>query len=125
MNKQQYEAWVIKADEKLQHSNLFKDSAHQEIYSSYNGYVAALGVSVLMTGLVPTLAIYYQDNEGVCRKNVLEVIAEMVGGDGYTAQQLLKDAVKHSLQERKKLQTKVVESSVALMQVIRTYKLVD
>ncbi len=122
MNKQQYEAWVIKADEKLQHSNLFKDSAHQEIYSSYNGYVAALGVSVLMTGLVPTLAIYYQDNEGVCRKNVLEVIAEMVGEN--SAQQLV-ESVLHSPDRRKELQKKIVESSIALKQVIRTYKLVD
>lgn len=122
MNKQQYEAWVINADEKLQHSNLFKDSAHQEIYSSYNGYVAALGVSVLMTGLVPTLAIYYQDNEGVCRKNVLEVIAEMVGEN--SAQQLV-ESVLHSPDRRKELQKKIVESSIALKQVIRTYKLVD
>lgn len=124
MNKLQYEAWVINADEKLQHSNLFKDPAHQEIYSSYNGYVSALGVSVLMTGLVPTLAIYYQDNDGVCRKNILEVIAEMIGGRGYTAQQLL-DTVLHSPDRREELQKRIVESSIALKQVIRTYKLVD
>ena len=122
MNKQQYEAWVINADEKLQHSNLFKDSAHQEIYSSYNGYVAALGVSVLMTGLVPTLAIYYQDNEGVCRKNVVEVIAEMVGEN--SARQLV-ESVLPSPDRSKELQKKIVESSIALKQVIRTYKLVD
>lgn len=122
MNKQQYEAWVIKADETLQHSNLFKDHARQEIYSSYNGYVAALGVSVLMTGLIPTLAIYYQDNDGVCRKNVLEVIAEMVGEN--SARQLMETALR-SPQRRKELQKKVVESSIALKQVVRTYKLVD
>lgn len=122
MNKQQYEAWVIKADETLQHSKFFKDHARQEIYRSYNGYVAALGVSVLMTGLIPTLAIYYQDNDGVCRKNVLEVIAEMVGEN--SARQLMETALRSS-QRRKELQKKVVESSIALKQVVRTYKLVD
>ena len=122
MNKQQYEGWVIRADEALQDSRLFKDEACQEIYKSYNGYVAALGVSVLMIGLVPTLSIYYQDKEGVCRRNILEVIANMIGLG--TAQQLLENAL-NSTTSRRELQKKVIESSIALKQVVRTYKLVD
>ena len=123
MNKQQYEEWVIRADEALQQdTRLFKDEACQEIYKSYNGYVAALGVSVLMIGLVPTLSIYYQDKEGVCRRNILEVIANMIGLG--TAQQLLENAL-NSTTSRRELQKMVIESSIALKQVVRTYKLVD
>ena len=123
MNKRQYEEWVIKADEALQRSALFKDVAHQKIYKSYNGYVAALGVSVLMIGLVPTLSIYYQDNEDVCRKNVLEVIADMLRIG--TSRQLMENALNSSANERQELQKKVIESSIALKQVVRTYELVD
>lgn len=122
MNKQQYEAWVIRADEALQDSRFFKDDARQKIYKSYNGYVAALSVSVLMIGLLPTLSIYYQDKEGVCRRNVLEVIANMVGLG--TARQLLENAL-DSTTNRKELQQRVMESSIALKQVVRTYKLED
>lgn len=123
MNKQQYEEWVIRADEALQQdTRLFKDEACQEIYKSYNGYVAALGVSVLMIGLVPTLSIYYQDKEGVCRRNILEVISNMIGLG--TARQLLENAL-NSTTSRSELQKMVIESSIALKQVVRTYKLVD
>lgn len=123
MNKQQYEEWVIRADEALQQdTRLFKDEACQEIYKSYNGYVAALGVSVLMIGLVPTLSIYYQDKEGVCRRNILEVIANMIGLG--TARQLLENALNSTI-SRRELQKMVIESSIALKQVVRTYKLVD
>lgn len=122
MNKQQYEAWVIRADEALQDSRLFKDEARQKISKSYNGYVAALGVSVLMIGLVPTLSIYYQDEEDVCRRNVLEVIANMIGLG--SAHQLLEHAL-DSTTDLRELQRKVIDSSVALKQVVRTYKLVD
>ena len=43
MNKKQYEEWVVEADKALKESNLFKDENKQEIYKSYNGYIAALG----------------------------------------------------------------------------------
>ena len=123
MNKQEYEELIVKADEFLQDSKFFKDSARQKIYKSYNGYVAALGVSVLMIGLVPALSVYYQDNEGVCRKNVLEVIAKML--DMESSRQLVEHALQFSSEDRKELQRKIVNSSIALKQVVRTYKLVD
>lgn len=126
MNKKQYEAWVVKADNALKESNLFKDENKQEIYKSYNGYIAALGVSILTMGLKPTLCIYYQDNnDGVCRKKVLDVIAKMIGEKN--AENLLKTTLsKESTEDQlKDLQRSVIERSVALKQVVRTYKLVD
>ena len=126
MNKKQYEEWVVKADNALKESNLFKDENKQEIYKSYNGYIAALGVSILTMGLKPTLCIYYQDNnDGVCRKKVLDVIAKMIGEKN--AKNLLKTTLsKESTEDQlKDLQRSVIESSVALKQVVRTYKLVD
>lgn len=123
MDKHEYEELIVKADEALQESELFKDNARQKIYKSYNGYVAALGVSVLMIGLIPALAVYYQDNEGICRKKVLDVIARMV--DIETSKKLIENALHSSPEIRKELQRKIVDSSIALKQVVRTYKLVD
>lgn len=123
MNKQEYEELIVKADEVLQDSELFKDHARQKIYKSYNGYVSALGVSVLMIGLVPALSVYYQDNEGICRKKVLDVIAKMLDMDN--SGQLVESALHFSSENRKELQCKIVNSSIALKQVVRTYKLVD
>lgn len=124
MNKQEYETLVIRADEKLQNSNLFDDESHQKIHKSYNGYVAALGVTVLMIGLVPALVVYYQDNkDNVCRKNVLEVIATMLGYE--TARVLLDTALHSSDNEKNVLQKKVIECSTALKQVVRTYELIS
>lgn len=122
MNKQEYETLVIRADEELQNSNLFEDEAHQKIHKSYNGYVAALGVTVLMIGLVPALVVYYQDKDNVCRKNVLEVIAKMLGYE--TASVLLDTALKSSDNEKNILQKNVIKCSVALKQVVRTYELI-
>lgn len=146
MNKKEYEKWVIKAEETLQSSNLFKDAARQKIYKGYNGQISALGISIWMSGLLPTLAIYYQHQpeggNGACRKNVLEVIAKMLGNNE-TARTLLEKVL--DLEQQKKeamdaqdreetkriekeldnLKNAIVDSSVALKQVVRTYKLED
>lgn len=143
MNKKEYEEWVIKADEALQYSSLFKDKAHQNILKSYNGQIAALGVSILMSGLLPTLAIYYQhqleQKNAACRRNVLEVIARMM--DYADAKALFEEVLELNKKKRnpnqnekdlkdfetkwKQLQNKIVDCSVALKQVVRTYNLVD
>lgn len=145
MNKKEYEEWVMKAEEALQSNSckLFKDRTRQKIYSSYNGQISALGVSIWMSGLLPTLAIYYQhqpeNGESACRRNVLQVIAEMLGNDE-SAQSLLEKVLnleqqrkearnqedtKRIVGELNRLRTAIVNSSVALKQVVRTYKLED
>lgn len=147
MNKKEYEGWVIRAEEVLQSSNLFKDTSRQKIYKSYNGQISALGVSIWMSGLLPTLVIYYQHQpeggKGPCRKNVLEVIAKMLGNNE-TARTLLEKVLDLEQQKKEatdtqnqemtkgiaeeelnKLRTAIVNSSVALKQVVRTYKLED
>ena len=107
------------------------------IYDSYNGQVAALGVSILMIGLEPTLAIYYQDapksgENKAARRCLLEVIARMLGYESAESlvryllkgKEELSDEEKEKLeQEGKKLKTDILNCSIALKQVIRTYKL--
>ena len=141
MNKKENKEWMERAESVLQDEKwecpLFKDKGKTTIYDSYNGQVAALGVSILMIGLEPTLAIYYQDapkkEKGKAyRRALLEVIARMLKYE--SAESLVRyilDVAKNpsdekkkiSKQEEKKLKTDILNCSIALKQVIRTYKL--
>lgn len=155
MNKKENKEWMERAESVLQDEKwecpLFKDKGKTTqgegettqnegkttIYDSYNGQVAALGVSILMIGLKPTLAIYYQDapkkEKGKAyRRALLEVIARMLKYESAESlvryllkgKEELSDEEKEKLeQEEKKLKTDILNCSIALKQVIRTYKL--
>lgn len=155
MNKKENKEWMERAESVLQDEKwecpLFKDKGKTTqgegettqnkgkttIYDSYNGQVAALGVSILMIGLKPTLAIYYQDapkkEKGKAyRRALLEVIARMLrlkeDKEVYeSAESLVRYVLdgekKLSEQEEKSLKTDILNCSIALKQVIRTYKL--
>lgn len=113
MNKNENAELMRKADKVLrQGDTILKDGS---IDSSYNGQVSALGVSILMIGLTPTIAVYYQDAK---RKMLLEVIAKML--DKGTAEKLTREIVQDP---EDRLKTRILNCSVALKQVIRTYEL--
>lgn len=111
------------AEECLQDSacHLYKDWKNGIINESYNGQVSALGISVLMIGLKATLAVYYQDEN---RRRLLEVIVKMInkkkGANFANAEEFVREVMKG---DEKNWKTDVVDCSVALKQVIRTYKL--
>lgn len=122
-------------DTKEESFSLFKKKGvNDEILESYNGQVAALGVSILMTGLKPTLAIYYQDAPGVengspdkaYREYVLEIIVKMLKAYKNYAYENAKELVRKALamDDDSKLKTDIINCSVALKQVVRTYNLV-
>ena len=106
-----------------------------DILDSYNGQVASLSVSVAMSGLLPTLAFFYQDkpetnSNKAYRRNILDVIAIMMNEDHYNwnvtnpnAKSLLEYAINHS-DEEKALRQEITECAIALKQVVRTYNLV-
>ena len=141
MNKKENKAWMERAESVLQSAEwncpLFKGEGKTVIYDSYNGQVAALGVSILMIGLKPTLAIYYQDapkpGEGkASRRCLLEVVARMLrckedkevyGSAESLVRHILGGKKKLSEQDEKKLKTDILNCSIALKQIIRTYKL--
>lgn len=115
------------AEEILQGDNcpLYKDKKEKIIHESYNGQVSALGVSVLMIGLKATLAVYYQDEN---RRRLLEVIVQMLNkkkGTSFANAEMFVREVMGNKDKSKEVnwKTDVVDCSVALKQVIRTYKL--
>ena len=124
---------------------------NNQILESYNGQVASLSVSIAMSGLLPTLAIFYQDSnsnqikEKAYRRNVLEVVAKMITDDNKKwnfsdANALMKYAVglsnsisKNKNDDKKRkcdlsnlncLSNEIIECAIALKQVVRTYNLV-
>lgn len=126
MNKTRNNELIKLADKQLRASNLLMPGG--SIADSYNGSAAALGVSVAMSGLLPTLAIYYQDfdskdPDAPCRRNVLNVVATMIPSQGFSdARELLEYAL--STEDSKNLANDVIDCAIALKQVIRTYNLV-
>ena len=140
MNKELNRKLMEHAEAVLQSNDcpLYKEDG--VIHESYNGQVSALGVSTLMIGLKATLAVYYQDEPSkedinktfkkkAYRRCLLEVIVKMLNfenGTTYTnAEAFVRKVMKkdNTFQQEEQWKSDVVNCSVALKQVIRTYKL--
>lgn len=130
MNKTRNNELIKLADEKLRASKMLKDG---NIAETYDGKTAALSVSVAMSDLLPTLAIYFQDYDSKhpdvpCRRNVLNVVATMItipekNIKFSNAESLLRYAIENP-KKLKDLKKEVIDCSIALKQVVRTYNLV-
>ena len=117
-----------------------KDGKEREfdgINESYNGQTAALGVTIAMSGLLPALAIYYKETsnkDSNCnRKQILNAVAMMIKDpktgkymfteENQPCQALFKFAVDpEQRNELPWLQREVIDCSIALKHVIRTFK---
>lgn len=130
MNKARNNELIKLANEKLKNSKMLNGD---NIAETYDGKTAALSVSVAMSGLLPTLAIYFQDfdkkyPETPCRRDVLNVVASMIndprsGNKFPDSEGLFKYAIADGA-DLSYLQREVVDCAVALKQVVRTYNLV-
>lgn len=141
------------ADEALREQNANEEAGvskilnGNDIVDSYNGSVAALGVSVAMGGLRPAMAIYYQDkterkqkqkgsDKGdtpkANRRSVLDVVARIITKDTDNTQWnfakdklYAKNLFRYVIeQDDANLKQEVIDCSIALKQVVRTYNLV-
>lgn len=127
------------ADEVLRNGEpTLLDRATGNILDSYNGQISALGASIAMNGVCPTLASYYKESNNetraVNRKPILEVIARMIRCDELlkasypsiqNAESLLRYAIRADQDALKNLQREIISCAVALKQVIRTYNLIS
>lgn len=131
---------ALKAKDDILKANKDKEGKTSwNILESYNGQVASLSVSIAMSGLLPTLAIFYQDKpesnqKKAYRRNVIEVVARMITTDpekewdfsaeGKYAYNLMKYAVNPANAEKLDgLKNEMVECAIALKLVVRTYNL--
>ena len=101
------------------------------IKSSYDGKVSGFGIAVALSGLLPALAMYFNESRGEIKtRPILEVIAKIIIEDSEyellksnnTARGLLDHAMQKST-DLNKLKKYLLEAAVALKQVVRTYNL--
>lgn len=133
MKKSEFNKMIKLADQKLCSSNIYnKDD--KTILKGYDGKTAALSVSVALSDILPTLAIYYQDFDAQkpnkdCRRNVLNVVATMINKQGTdtpfdNAEELMRFAVSCNANELQYIKRQVIDCAIALKHVVRTYNLV-
>lgn len=95
--------------------------------SQYNSHVAAFGVSILQSGVNPTLAYFMGSTDQT--KTILELLCKMLVADNFpvagerydTAQELYMTAVTMSAARATEFRKTILDYAVALKQVIRTY----
>lgn len=129
MDKKILNELMMKAEEVLQRPDckLFKrinGVKSDVIYDNFNGQISALGVSILMIGLKPTVAVYYQDDKGSndkgCRRDLLREIYKMIPGNANNFDSWVREILSDDTDSKKQ---KIQDCSVALKYIIRTHKL--
>lgn len=122
--------WIKKAHQALNkpENSIFIERG-VSIPASYNGQIAALGVTIALVGLLPALAIYYQapGKTTKCdKRKILALIASMMPQQFSSAEELFRFAINpDNAGSLKCLQQNIITSSIALKQVVRTYELID
>ena len=125
MNKKQNEELMQKAEDALQSSYVKILRNDKTIKDSYNGQTAALGVTIAMSGLRPALAIYQKETEECDKLQILNAIAFMLGINQERAgEALFRNVIECDSNQLNDYKRKIIDCSIALKQVIRTYKLV-
>jgi len=124
MNKKKNNELLKKAEEALrnEHVHILENEAVED---SYNGQTAALGVTIAMTGLRPALAIYQKKTNECDKLQILNAIAVMMGINQEEAgKTLFRKILVCDSDMLNNYKREIIECSIALKQVIRTYKLV-
>lgn len=128
MKKSRIEKLIPIADEAIKNSGIVNDG---KVNESYDGKIAGFGVSVAISGLKPTLAMYFpEDKKAINTRLILEAIAKIIVEDNEyksltetTAKGLLEDALGIiSEKQKKELKKYVLEAAIALKLVVRTYE---
>ena len=121
-SKQRKDKLVRWADESIH--DVFGE---REISDSYNGQIAAFSVSVALSGLKPTFAIYNSStsNSELDKTRIIELLAEMFTkdkGQRLDTDQLYKKVIKLK-DDDASLQKDIIEYAIALKLAIRTFNL--
>jgi len=113
------EQYLEQADKTLSTSNLVDTGTKKIKDEAYDGYLNGFGPAVITAGLLPTLATYQADTK---REAVLNAIAKVAQIESYdTGKLLLQHCIGKSKPEQNLLKEKIINASVALKLMIRTY----
>jgi CRISPR-associated protein Cmr5 len=105
-------------------------SSNGKLKKEYKGYISSLGASMIMSGLVPTMAFYAskENSAKAQRWKVLDWIFSVLrGSDRYSNVSASVSLFQYSLQQNtdiKTLEKDIQDVSIALKLCIRTFELV-
>ncbi len=120
MSRKNIEKYIPKALEVLE-----EHYPKKTIPSAYNGYISSFGASIIQSELLPTLALFENENnqdktkedKSVLTKNILKVL-----DSNYPDDSLLRYAIYYN-GDREILKQDILDISIALKLSIRTFKL--
>lgn len=124
MKKSRIEKLIPIADKAIKSSGIVKEG---KVNESYDGKIAGFGVSVAISGLRPTLAMYFNENGNVKTRSILEAIATIIKDDVGLTNDTAKDLLQYALgniseEQGEKLKKHILEAAIALKLVVRTYE---
>ena len=125
--KERKSALMTLANEAIsQHTKMCKGG---KIDESYNGQIAAFSVSIALSGLKPTLAIYHSDKSAskVNKNAIVELLAYMYGkenGKKMNDDEFYKMVCQAEGQKEETLKNTIIEYGIALKLTVRTFELV-
>ncbi|MDR3062224.1 MAG: hypothetical protein LBU57_08955 [Dysgonamonadaceae bacterium] len=126
MSKKRNNELLKKAEEALRKTEYVDILNNETIKDSYKGQTAALGVTIAMSGLRPALAIYQKKTDECDKLQILNAIAVMMGINQIDAgKKLFSDVMKcDDVNQLNNYKRNIIDCSIALKQIIQTYKLV-
>lgn len=131
----QVNKWLSIADTALSTAHIV--NANGKIKEVFKGYISSFGAMVIQNGLPAALAINLKSDtdEGKLRKKIIEAIAEILKNSGMIqyamidANKLLEDScIKANIanpREIRLLKADVIDASIALKLMMRTYEFVE
>ena len=120
MSRKNIESYIPKALKVLE-----EYYPNKTIPSAYNGYISSFGASIIQSGLLPTLALFENENNkdktkedrSVLTKNILKIL-----DSSYPDDSLLRYVIYHK-GNREILKQNILDISIALKLTIRTFQL--
>jgi len=118
MSKKEIEKYIPIALQVLQ-----DEFSSGQIPSTYNGYISSFGASIIQSGLLPTLALF--ENENASTKENKEHITKLILKvlDKTSKQKSLLHYVLEDRINQEYLKEKIVNISVAIKLSLRTFQL--
>jgi len=114
----------------VQIQSYYSANSSRPIPKEFKGYISSLGASIKMTGLLPTLAVYYSDESKADRKKVIKWVYEIIKSlnefqNCNGKADLLKYAIdiRSDINKTNQLIEEIMNISVALKLSIRTFPL--
>lgn len=114
----------------VQINNYFTQQEKKSISKEFKGYLSSLGASIIMSGLLPTLAVYYAKESKADRGKVIGWVYELVKTQPqFNACNNNDDLFKYALEVQRNpqmlnaLTEEILNISVALKLSIRTFPL--